>query len=335
MVKADVVLGLQYGDEAKAKCTYSLLEESDYTHVIRFNGGPNAGHTIYHDGKKIVTHQIPIGVFFDLPSIIGPGSVIDLYKLECEAEEISKFLGKDIRHLIQIDYRAHIITDEHKVLDLDGSRIGSTKSGIAYAYSDKHKREGIRYEDLDIIPFNKIDILRLFYGHTENFNIMFEGAQGFGLDIDFGDYPYVTSSHCGIAGVISSGLRPDMINRVYGIAKVYETYVGNKQFQIDDPILTALQEAGQEIGATTGRKRQCNYLNMDMLIKSCRVNQISGIVLNKIDILRHIGVYKCYYQGSLIVFENETEFTEWIRETIHDEVEKDIPVIFSDNPYSI
>ena len=165
---------------------------------------------------------------------------------------------------------------------------------------------------------------------------MFEGAQGFGLDIDFGDYPYVTSSHCGIAGVIASGLRPDCIHRVYGIAKVYETYVGNKQFQIlDDSVLKKIQEIGQEIGATTGRIRQCNYLNLDRIINSCIINQVSGIILNKIDVLREIGVFRCYYQGSLISFDTENEFKDYIRETLYSFVEDGMPIIFSDNPYCI
>jgi adenylosuccinate synthase len=334
MVEADVIVGLQYGDEAKAKCTYSFLQSGEYTHVVRFNGGPNAGHTIYHEGRKIVTHQIPVGVFFDLPSIIGPGCVVDLDKLEEELQEINQFLGKDVRDLISIDYRAHIINEAHLYLDSKGSNIGSTRSGISYCYSDKVLRTGTRFRDIDS-RFNETDILRIFYGHDRDYKILFEGAQGFGLDIDFGNYPYVTSSHCTVAGVIASGLRPNMISNVYGIAKVYETYVGEANFQGDDEVLSRFQQEGQEVGATTGRIRQCNYLNMDNLIKASQVNQVSAIILNKLDVLRTIGVYKAYYQGGLYPFGTESEFIDWIRTIIHSEIEEDLPVIFSDNPYGI
>jgi adenylosuccinate synthase len=146
----------------------------------------------------------------------------------------------------------------------------------------------------------------------------------------------VTSSHCGIAGVIASGLRPDCLHRIYGIAKVYETYVGNKQFQpSNDPVLEKIQEIGQEIGATTSRKRQCNYLNLDMIINSSLINQVSGIILNKLDILREIGIFRCYHQGNLITFDDENEFKDYIREIFYSAIEDGLPIIFSDNPYSI
>jgi adenylosuccinate synthase len=263
-MEVDVVLGLQYGDEAKAKCTYSLLKPhtdgiKEYDYTFRFNGGPNAGHTIYHNGKKIVTHQVPAGVFFDVPSIIGPGCVVDLEKLEHEVKEISKFLDKDISDLIFIDYRAHIITEEHKKLDSSGSGIGSTRSGIAYAYSDKHLRIGKRFQEINS-SFKGIDSLKIL-SKENDYAVLFEGAQGWGLDINFGDYPFVTSSLCGIAGVISNGVRPIDIRNIIGIAKIYETYVGNKPFQEEgNEHLEKQQEIGQEIGATTGRKRQCNWI---------------------------------------------------------------------------
>ena len=137
MNKADVIIGLQHGDEAKAKCAYSICQENKkyYNFVVRFNGGPNAGHTIYHEGRKFVTHQIPVGVFFDIHSIIGPCSVVDIEKLTKEADELSEFLGKDIYNFILIDKRAHVITKKHIELDSDGSTIGSTKSGITYILS--------------------------------------------------------------------------------------------------------------------------------------------------------------------------------------------------------
>jgi adenylosuccinate synthase len=338
-MEIDVILGLQYGDEAKAKCTYSLLKphpgggSDEYDYAFRFNGGPNAGHTIYHEKRKIVTHQVPIGVFFDIPSIIGPGCVVDLGKLEAEVKEISEFLGKDISNLISIDYRAHIITEEHKELDSDGSTIGSTRSGIGYAYSDKHLRRGIRFENV-VSDFQKIDSLQILNGQNDYF-ILFEGAQGWGLDINFGDYPYVTSSLCGIAGVIASGVRPIDIRNVIGVAKIYETYVGNKQFQSEDPIFIRLQEEGQEIGATTGRKRQCNWLDLDRLIEACSVNQVTAIIINKTDILEKVGVFKCFFEGKMKEFNSIDDLKDFITKTLEESFGEDFPIVFSDNPYTI
>ena len=292
MNKVDVIIGLQHGDEAKAKCAYSICQENRdyYNFVVRYNGGPNAGHTIYHEGQKFVTHQIPVGVFFDIPSIIGPCSVVDIEKLQKETDELSAFLGKDITNLILIDKRAHVITKKHIELDSDGSVIGSTKSGIAYAYGDKYLRKGIRYES-SIYGFLCVDTYKLF--HEEKANFLFEGAQGWGLDIDFGDYPYVTSSHCGIAGVIASGINHQMIGNVFGIAKIYETYVGNKQFQpLENTELPRFQEVGQEIGATTGRLRQCNYLNLDTLIPAIKINGVTNIIINKVDVAEQLNIFK-------------------------------------------
>jgi adenylosuccinate synthase len=338
-MEVDVVLGLQYGDEAKAKCTYSLLNpysdgKKEYDYAFRFNGGPNAGHTIYHNGKKIVTHQVPIGVFFEVPSIIGPGCVVDLEKLGHEVKEISKFLDKDISDYLFIDYRAHIITDEHKKLDASGSRIGSTRSGIAYAYSDKHLRIGKRFHEMNS-SFNGIDSLKILSSEND-YAVLFEGAQGWGLDINFGDYPFVTSSLCGIAGVIASGVRPTDIRNVIGIAKIYETYVGNKPFQEEgNEHLEKLQEIGQEIGATTGRKRQCNWLNLDRLIEACRVNQVTAIIINKIDILEKVGIFKCFFENDLKEFSSLIEMQDYITKVLEGSFGKDFPIVFSDNPYTI
>jgi adenylosuccinate synthase len=332
MLIVDAVIGLQYGDEAKAKCTYSLIRTGSYSYVFRFNGGPNAGHTIYHKGKKIVTHQVPAGVFFGIPSIIGPGSVVDLEKLQIECEELREFLERDISDLVMIDYRAHIITKEHREKDSNGSIIGTTKSGVGYAYSDKAQRIGKRFKDFSS-PFRKIDTLEIL---KEEGEAIFEGAQGFGLDIDFGDYPYVTSSHCGISGVICSGVRPDQIRNVFGIGKVYETYVGEKIFEDPlDSVLTSIQELGQEFGATTGRRRQCNYLDLDKLITACRVNQVTAIILNKMDILKEIGIYRCYYKGILKTFMTKKEFTSYIERKLEKKLKMEIAIVYSSNPNEI
>jgi adenylosuccinate synthase len=335
MNKVDVIIGLQHGDEAKAKCAYSICQENKkhYNFVVRFNGGPNAGHTIYHEGRKFVTHQIPVGVFFDIHSIIGPCSVVDIEKLTKEADELSKFLGKDIYNFILIDKRAHIITKKHIELDSDGSTIGSTKSGIAYAYGDKYLRKGIRYED-SIYGFLCVDTYKIF--HQEKGNFLFEGAQGWGLDIDFGDYPYVTSSHCGIAGVIASGINHHMIGNVYGIAKIYETYVGNKEFQPkENTELPKFQKVGQEIGATTGRVRQCNYLNLDTLIPTIKINGVTNIIFNKIDVVEELKIFKLIYKKEIKIFKNFLEMKYFINDTLTNEIPYFIQMVYSGNPHQI
>lgn len=335
MNKVDVIIGLQHGDEAKAKCAYSICQENRdyYNFVVRYNGGPNAGHTIYHEGQKFVTHQIPVGVFFDIPSIIGPCSVVDIEKLQKETDELSAFLGKDITNLILIDKRAHVITKKHIELDSDGSVIGSTKSGIAYAYGDKYLRKGIRYES-SIYGFLCVDTYKLF--HEEKANFLFEGAQGWGLDIDFGDYPYVTSSHCGIAGVIASGINHQMIGNVFGIAKIYETYVGNKQFQpLENTELPRFQEVGQEIGATTGRLRQCNYLNLDTLIPAIKINGVTDVIFNKVDVLEQLNIFKVIYKKEIKIFKNIFEMKFFIDDALRNEIPHYINIIYSGNPYQI
>jgi adenylosuccinate synthase len=335
MNKVDVIIGLQHGDEAKAKCAYSICKENKfyYNYVVRFNGGPNAGHTIYHEGRKFVTHQVPVGIFFDIPSIIGPCSVVDLLKLEKEVDELSKFLGKDISNLILIDKRAHMITTEHIKSDSDGSTIGSTKSGIAYAYGDKCLRNGIRYES-SVYGFTCIDTYKLF--HEDEANLLFEGAQGWGLDIDFGDYPYVTSSHCGIAGVIASGVNHRMIGLVYGIAKIYETYVGSKEFQpLENDELQRFQEVGQEIGATTGRKRQCNYLNLDTLIPAIKINGVTNIIFNKIDVVQQLNIFKLIYKNEIKIFDSLSDMQSFIYDVLENDIGYFVYIYYSGNPYTI
>lgn len=340
MNKVDVILGLQHGDEAKAKCAYAICEQNQYDYVVRFNGGPNAGHTIYHEGHKFVTHQVPVGVFFGISSIIGPCSVVDLIKLEKEVDELSEFLGKDISNLILIDKRAHMITTDHIESDSDGSDIGSTKSGIAYAYGDKYLRKGIRYNSS--YQFACVDTYKIFhetkntFQNYMNLNILFEGAQGFGLDIDFGDYPYVTSSNCGLAGVISSGINHSMIRNVIGIAKIYETYVGNKEFQpIINDELPKFQEVGQEIGATTGRKRQCNYLNLDTLIPAIKINGVDTIIFNKMDIIETLNIFKVIYNKKIVIFEDVNLMKKFIENRIDECYSKKITFVYSGNPQTI
>ena len=307
---ADIVLGLQHGDEAKGKVTHQLCSKGNYTHVIRFNGGCNAGHTIYHDSKKFVTHHIPAGVFYGIHSIIGPGCVVDPEQFFREIEELEE-AGIPAESLVSIAKNAHVITKNHKEEDGKDSKIGTTKRGNGPAYRDKYDRNGVRAEDLKCFEDYVIDIYEELYS-KENVEILFEGAQGFGLDIDHGDYPYVTSSHCTTAAALLNGVPPQAIRNVWGVAKIYETYVGAKSFQPEGDVFNSLQVIGEEFGATTGRKRQCNWMNVQDLLKAVRMNGVTDIVFNKMDVLQKIGQWKFYNGNELMQFDTEHEVKSWL-----------------------
>jgi len=187
---ADVVVGLQYGDEGKGKVTHHLCKTGGYTHVLRFNGGCNAGHTIFHEGKKFVTHHIPAGVFFGIKSIIGNGCVLDPVQFFRELDELESG-GINTKGLIYIAKNCHVITDQHKEEDGKDTAIGTTKRGNGPAYRDKYSRDGYLAQDIPSLKPYLIDLHDEFWNHGET-KILCEGAQGFGLDIDWGDYPFVT-----------------------------------------------------------------------------------------------------------------------------------------------
>ena len=326
MIKADVVVGLQYGDEGKGKVAHDLCRNGEYTHVLRFNGGPNAGHTIYHEGKKLVTHHIPSGVFFGVRSIIGNGCVVDPKRLLEEIKELEA-AGIDVVSYLRIAENAHIITENHKNEDEQDEKIGTTRRGCGPAYRSKYDRSGVLVRDyrfsgkLSFLTDLIVDLYDEFH-NKEDVYVLCEGAQGFGIDVDWGDYPFVTSSHCTTAGALLNGIPPQAINRVWGVAKAYETYVGSKNFQGKDPLLEKIQELGQEFGATTGRKRQANWIDLDFLIKSCKINGVTDLVINKMDIAN--GVMGEAWES---IFRHEINLLA---------VENNIPrVFFSDNPHTI
>ena len=323
---ADVVLGLQHGDEAKGKVTHHLCSKENYTHVIRFNGGCNAGHTIYHKGKKFVTHHIPAGVFYGVKSIIGPGCVVSPTQFFKELKELEDG-GIDTQGLIFIAKNAHIITQNHIKEDSTDTSIGTTKSGNGPAYRDKYDRIGVRAQDVAELRPYVIDIYSELYSQ-EDVKILFEGAQGFGLDVDHGDYPYVTSSHCTTAAALLNGVPPQAVRKVWGVAKIYETYVGAKSFQPPNPVFDTIQEVGEEYGATTGRKRQCNWMNWDNLVKAINMNGVTDIVLNKMDVLREVDHWRMYSDENLLKFDGEQEMKEWISHYLSP---KNITVYFSEN----
>lgn len=330
---ADVIVDLQAGDTGKGKVAHFLSsKEDEYTHVLRYNGGGNAGHTIYHKGQKIITHFIPIGFAFKLKSIIGLGCVVNVKDLFKEIEEIES-KGLEVKKYLKIDRRVHIITEEHKQEELNENKIGTTKKGNGPAYRDKYNRTGLRADDVPELKEYIIDTYEEFYGNKE-VKILCEGAQGFELDIDWGDYPYVTSSHCTVGGAIINGIPPKYIRNVIGVAKAYSTYVGNKKFEGDDPVFENIRELGNEYGSTTGRPRQINWLDLDMLNKAIKINGINHLIINKIDVLEELGVFKLYEKGILKNFLNVEEFRTHIGFQVMTTSEK-MKIEFSKSPLTV
>jgi adenylosuccinate synthase len=311
----DIIVDLQYGDCAKGKVAHHLCKSEPYTHVLRYNGGGNAGHTIYHEGKKFVTHQIPVGVFFGIKSIIGPGCVLNVRKFLEELEQI-KSGGIVVDNKVFIAKNTHIVTEEHLNEDSNESKIGTTRTGIGPAYRDKHARTGIRAESIPELQPYLIDIYQEFHHNQNTVNVLCEGAQGFGLDIDWGDYPYVTSSHPTVAGALLNGIPHTAVKNVWGVGKIYETYVGAKKFEPEDPIFPQIREAGEEYGATTGRPRQCNWLNWDRLEKGIRFNAVTHLVLSKMDVLRTVNRWAIIEGDQQIDFDSEAKMKSWLLERL-------------------
>ncbi len=327
---ADIVVDLQYGDCGKGKIAHALCEKNNYTHVIRYNGGCNAGHTIYHHGKKFITHHIPCGVFYGIKSIIGPGCVIHVETFLQEIENLKKE-GIPADKLVFIASNAHLITDFHRIEDKKDEKIGTTKRGNGPAYRDKYARKGIRaYEDPRLQKY----IINMYYElyeneEHENIEILFEGAQGFGLDIDWGDYPYVTSSHCTSGSALLNGVPPSAVRDIWGVAKIYETYVGAKDFEGPDEIFETIRKLGNEFGSTTGRPRQINWLDFDTLKMATRINGANKIVFNKMDILEAVDSW-CLYDGpNLYKFKTKEDIEMWLSGKLQIEVSEDIEVLFS------
>ena len=333
MLNVDVIVGIQHGDEGKGKVTHSLLESGNYTHCVRYNGGCNAGHTIYHKGTKFVTHHIPAGVFFGIKSIIGPGCVVDIDKFK---EEIKMLNDGGIRTegLVFIAENAHIITERHRWKDSEEIKIGTTRTGNGPCYSSKYARDGRPAKSVSELAPYLIDMYEEFYYNSPQAEILCEGAQGFALDIDWGDYPYVTSSHCTTAGALLNGFPPSSIRRVFGVAKAYETYVGSKKFQPKGRVFEAIQKLGNEFGATTGRPRQCNWINLVQMQKACRMNGVTDLIINKVDILEQVGRWTAYVgsrdDASMMTFMNKEQFCDYV-EYYFDGID----IIFSGNPERI
>ncbi len=311
MNKLDIIVDLQYGDSGKGKIAHFLCKTKKYTHVIRYNGGSNAGHTIFHKGKKFVTHQIPVGVFYGIRSIIGNGCVVDPEALIKEIREL-ELADIKIKGVLFIANNAQVVTEAHKKEDGLDTSIGTTKRGIGPAYRDKYARIGIRAEQIKSLRPYLIDLYNEFKNTKNNFTILAEGAQGFGLDIDWGDYPFVTSSHATTAGALLNGFAPQTVRHVWGVAKAYETYVGNKKFELPDKIFEKIRQIGEEYGATTGRPRQCNWTNMDLLEKAIKINGVTHLAINKIDVLNKVGTWKLKVKNKILSFKGPDEMKNYI-----------------------
>lgn len=320
---ADVIVDLQAGDTGKGKVAHALA--NNYNLILRYNGGSNAGHTVYHNGKKVVTHLVPIGVLFGIPSVIGFGCVVNLKKLEEEIKDLNN-AGFNTDGLIFVDERCHLVLDKHIEEDSSDSKIGTTRQGIGPTYRDKYNRTGMRMKDLGIQPsplFHVVDIYNLLYNERHNWSILCEGAQGFQIDIDWGDYPYVTSSHCTIGSAVLNGIPPQKIQKVIGTMKAYETYSGFKTHftNENDPIFQKIQEVGGEFGATTGRKRKVRWLDLNGVIKAININGVTDLIINKADVLAEVDVFRYVYDGELRGCLTLKQFTIEINNLINEHTE--------------
>ena len=328
---ADVIVDLQYGDCGKGKITHYLCKYKHYTHVLRYNGGCNAGHTIYHEGQKFVTHHIPAGVFFGIKSIIGSGCVVNVSQFFKELKELEDG-GISTKGLVYIAKNAHVITKEHLLEEEKESKIGTTKRGNGPAYRDKYSRKGIRAEEVEELKPYLIDLYEEFHEGYRRPVILCEGAQGFGLDVDWGDYPYVTSSHCTVAGALLNGIPHKWVRDVWGVAKIYETYVGSKEFEGSDPVFQKLRDCGEEYGATTGRPRQCNWMDFSLIKKSCDINNVNKLVFNKVDVLKEVGIYKLINKKEPVSFDSMREMQNWIKSGFN---EDSVEIFFSEDKTKI
>lgn len=336
-MQTDIVVGLSFGDEAKGKVVYSLIRDNvnsnkdKYTHSLRVSGSSNAGHTIYHNDKKYVTHLVPAGVFFGIRSLIGPGCVVNVRKFFEEIEYL-RTNGIDTKDLIRISHLAHIVTEAHITEDLRDTKIGTTKQGVGPAYRDKYARVGIQAKNIPELKDYLVDFVDDIH-NSARATLICEGAQGFDLDIDHGTYPYVTSSHCTVAGALLNGIPHKSVRTVYGVCKAYCTYVGANDFEPKEEIFAKLREVGNEFGSTTGRPRQCNFLNINKLIRATQVNAPDTIVVSKMDVLKKLNCWKALYNDVLLDLKNEDGFKTYLSNVL--EITGCHNVIYSYNPRTI
>ena len=328
----DICCGLSWGDEGKGKIVSQLSKDGEYDFVCRWSGGNNAGHTVYVDNKRYSTHLIPSGIFYGIKSIIGPGCVVNYDSFMKEVSYL-KENGFDTS-LIKISPRAHVVSEEHIEEDKQkySKTLGTTGNGIGPCYRDKYLRVGKRVMDCGEL-FNEFLWDEQLYG-----GILCEGAQGFWLDIEYGNYPYVTSSSTLPYGACSLGFSPKIIRRIYGAVKIYDTRVGyDPDFPgelIENEELCKLAQVGSEFGTTTGRERCVNYLQIDKLIQAINYSGTTHLIISKIDIVTQVGVFKYYFRGIL----HESPNMEHMKENIISILKENTAIediVFSSNPNKI
>jgi len=324
----DIIFGLQWGDEGKGKISNAISK--DYDMVCRWNGGPNAGHTVYINEKKYKTHIIPCGVFQNKLSVIGPNCVINIDKFYDEIDYLKKE-GFNTS-LIKVSPKAHIITDRHLIYDKMHLKeiFGTTGQGIAPAYSDKMLRVGKLAKDY-------IDKQYIWDGDLYG-KILCEGAQSFWLDINYGNYPYVTSSETLPYSACSLGFSPKKIRDIIGVAKIYDTKSGvdplfpNSLW--DDEDLEKIINLGFEYGSTTGRKRLANWLRLDHLIQSIKISGVNKLIINKCDVLEKVGKFKIILDSTTthqrdLNFDSLNAMKHFIRSYIYQETQDFSEIVFS------
>lgn len=330
-VNVDVCCGLAWGDEAKGKIVGQLAKSGKYDFICRFGGGSNAGHTIYVDGKKYKTHLIPSGIFHGITSVIGPGCVVNKGDFQHEIDYLSEH-GFDTS-LIKISPKAHVVRESHITEDKSthAKTQGSTSKGIAQCYRDKYNRIGTRVDHEDNIEFFR----KYLWDEKLYGNILCEGAQGVWLDIDHGNYPYVTSSCTLPYSACSLGFPPQYINKIYGAAKIYDTRAGiDPEFPeklLEDNELLKLVEEGKEFGTTTGRKRKTNWLNLNKLIKATNISGTTDIIISKVDILENLKKFKIIYNDKIETFDDIKSMKEFIEQEIYNKCNLVKNILFSNN----
>ena len=354
-MSVDLLLGLQWGDEGKGKIVDVLTPNYDI--IARFQGGPNAGHTLEFEGVKHVLHTIPSGIFrSNVINVIGNGVVIDPIILKKEIDALAPY-QINIKEKLLISRKAHIILPTHRLLDLASetskgkAKIGSTLKGIGPCYMDKTGRNGLRIGDLEKdnfleeyrslvekhlslinyygveiefdLPslekefFSAIDYLKtlsfidsedfFYHSQKQGKKILAEGAQGSMLDIDFGTYPFVTSSNTTASGACTGlGIAPNQIKNVMGVFKAYTTRVGSGAFptELFDEIGEKIGQIGREVGATTGRKRRCGWLDLVALKYAIHLSGVTQLMMMKADVLSGFETLKICtgyrYKGEVI-----------------------------------
>lgn len=342
MIKTDIVTDLLWGDNGKGKITHALLKKNKYNFCLKLAGSANAGHTIYHNNDKFVTHLLPAGIFFGIPSVIGRNCLIHPETLFKEIDQIQNQFNNhndlkniNIKSLLKIDKNTCIITDNHINEDSKDVAIGSTKRGVGPAARDKYARVSVQAQNVQELKEFIVDFPEIIF-NSKDLSIIGEGAQGFYLDVNFGEYPYVTSTHCSIAAVPLNGVPMRSINKVYGAIKIYSTYVGAMKFQGSDPRFNQIAEEGMEFGSTTGRKRQVNWLDLDKLIYSIKANDVTDLIVSKVDIFKKLNIFAVVKNSEVIEFSNVDQLKRFIVKSIVDANCSSLTnVVFSESPYDI